>query len=92
MKKLDQRLNLTLAKSLNSFLRAALEPFKPSRTIAIYSVKYNDSALEEGIENFMNEFVGHLGINTIEPIAITEWLDNPPRLLLEFADYRGIRT
>ena len=90
--KLEQRLNLTLAKSLNSTLRFALEPFMPSRTIAIYNVEYNDSALEEEIENCLNELAGRLGINTIKPIANTEWLDNPPRLLLEFVDYRGIRT
>ena len=85
-------LNSILTGFTGAIVHVAVEPLTPSRTIAIYNVQYNDSAFEEGIESFMNEFAGRLGISTIEPIANTEWLDNPPRLLLEFVDYRGIRT
>ena len=90
-KKLEQMLNKSLTKSIGSTVRVAVEPLTPSRTIAIYNVEYEDSDLEERLELFMKESaLTRLGINTIEPIANTQWLDNPPRLLVEFSDYRGI--
>ena len=92
-KKLEQMLNKSLTKSTGSTVRVAVEPLTPSRTIAIYSVEYKDNALEEALELFMKDSAfSRLGISTIEPIANIQWLDNPPRLLLEFSDYRGIPT
>ena len=84
-------LNRSLSKSIESTLHIVAEPLTPSRKIAIYNVEYKDIALEEGLYLFMDDYAASsLGINTIEPIANTQWLDNPPRLLLEFSDYRGI--
>ena len=86
-------LNKSLTKSIGSSVRVAVEPLTPSRTIAIYNVEYKDGDLEEALELFMKDSaLSSLGISTIEPIANTQWLDNPPRLLLEFSDYRGIPT
>ena len=89
--KLEKMLNKSLTRLIGLSVRVALEPLTPSRTIAIYNVKYKDSDLEEALELFMKDSAfSHLGISTIESIANTRWLDNPPRLLLEFSDYRGI--
>ena len=86
-------LNKSLTKLIGSSVRVAVKPLTPSRTIAIYNVEYKDSDLEEALELFMKDSAfSHLGISTIEPIANTQWLDNPPRLLLELSDYRGIPT
>ena len=92
-KKLELMLNRSLTKSIGSAIRVAVEPLTPSRTIAIYNVEYKDSDLEEALQLFMEDTApSRLGISTITPIANTQWLDNPPRLLLEFSDYRGIPT
>ena len=86
-------LNRSLTKSIGLAIRVAVEPLTPSRTIAIYNVEYKDSYLEEALELFMKDSaLSRLGISTIEPIANTKWLDNPPRLLLDFSDFRGIPT
>ena len=86
-------LNHSLTKSIGSAIRVAVEPLTPSRTIAVYNVEYKDSDLEEALDLFMEDSaLRRLGISTIEPIANTQWLDNPPRLLLDFSDYRGIPT
>ena len=86
-------LNKSLTKMIGSSVRVAMEPLTPSRTIAIYNVEYKDSDLEEALELFMKDTApSRLGISTIEPIANTQWLDKPPRLLLDFSDYRGILT
>lgn len=90
-KKLEQLLNRSLSKSIGSTVRVAVEPLTPSRKIAIYNVEYQESDLEQALELFMQDVAPHrLGISTIEPIANTQWLDNPPRLILEFSDYCGI--
>ena len=84
-------LSRALGRSLGSGTRVAVAPLMPSKTIAIYNVEYNDGDLEEAMELFMKDTAfSRLGIGTIEPIANTQWLDNPPRLLLEFSDYRGM--
>ena len=91
--KLEKRLSRVLSKSIGSSIRVAIEPLTPSRTIAIYNVNYRDGDLEEALELFMKESaLSRLCISTSEPITNTQWLDNPPRLLLEFSDYRGILT
>lgn len=88
--RLTEMLNRSLRHSAgDDSLRVSLEPLLPTRRVAIYNVFYEDSTFANNIQDFLHDYPNKFGVSSSEAIESTEWVDNPPRFLIEFADYRG---
>lgn len=78
-----------LSRFSGTSVSVSFEALVPTRSVAIYNVEYKDTNLEENIQSFLTDYPTRVGITTPQAIENAQWEDNPPRLILEFADFRG---